>query len=325
MAVRLADRVLVGRAAVRAELALIGVLALVVVAVHATVGHLDLLFVPLVALALGAAGALVGGPSSVGSLRTPGYPATYAAVIAVMMALDLALRAWLGGELWLVPCNWAVLIGSASAVNLATTSLPWLSAARYVDGRTIGHLHPVGWLIIIALQVGQAWISVLGATLGVALLQLALRRLAIVPLVHAIARRRYGSAHAARLRACTTLEYLALRTVADVEGRVEEPDPLERCVVGTLLLKLPIFGGESMRAGRASLARVGDKLVFVEQMLAFSSPTMVVSPAIALGHSAFMHALLGLSGEGREALPERERAKACVDAALAGAPEPRPE
>lgn len=324
MAVRLADRVLVGRAALRAELALIGVLTLFVVALHAAVGRLDLLLVPLVALALGAAGALVGGPSSVGSLRTPGYPATYAAVIAVMMGLDLALRAWLGGELWLVPCNWAVLIGSASAVNLATTSLPWLSAARYVDGRNIGNLHPVGWVIIVALQIGQAWISVLGATLGVALLQLALRRLAIVPLVHAIARRRYGPAHAARLRACTTLEYLALRTVADVEGRVEEPDPLERCVIGTLLLKLPIFGGESMRAGRASLARVGDKLVFVEQMLAFSSPTMVVAPAIALGHSAFMHALLGLSGEGREALPEREHAKACVDAALAGAPEPSP-
>jgi hypothetical protein len=322
MALRLAERVLVGRAALRAELALIGVLALGVVAVHALVGRLDLLLVPLVALGLGAAGALAGGSSCVGSLRTPGYPATYVAVITLMLALDLALRAWLGGALWLVPCNWAVLIGSASAVNLAVTHLPWLSAARYVDGRSIGSLHPVGWVIVIALQVAQAWISVLGATLGIALLQLALRRLAILPLVHAIARRRYGPDHAARLRAGTTLEYLALRSVADVDGRVEEPDLLERSVVGTVLLKLPIFGGESMTAGRASLARVGDKLVFVEQMLAFSSPTMVVAPAIALGHAAFMYALLGLAGEGHAPPPSREHAKACVDAALAGAPEP---
>lgn len=322
MAVTLANRVLVGRPAVRAELALIGVLALVVVGIHAVVGRLDALLVPLVALALGAAGALAAGPSCVGSLRTPGYAATHLGVIAAMLAVDLGVRAWLCGALWLVPCNWAVLIGSASAVNLAVTRLPWLSAARYVDGRSIGSLHPVGWFVVIGLQVAQAWVSLLGATLGVALLQLALRRVAILPLVHAIARRRYGPAHARRLRACTTLEYQALRAVADAEGRVEEPDPLERSVVGTLLLKLPIFAGESMAAGRASLARVGDKLLFVEQMLAFSSPTMVVAAPVALGHTAFMHALLGLAGEGREPLPEREHAKLCVDAALAGDAEP---
>lgn len=322
MAVKLASRVLVGRPAVQRELALIALLTLVVVVTHALVGRLDALLVPLVALGLGAAGALAGGPSCIGSLRTPGYPATYLIVIALLMALDLGLRAWLGGELWLVPCNWAVLIGSASAVNLVLTRLPLLSAASLVDSRSIERLHPVGWLIVIALQVGQAWISVLGASLTVALVQLVARRVAILPIVHVLARRHYGPAHAARLRACTTLEYLALHTVADAEGRIEEPDPVERTVIGTMLLKLPIFAGESMAAGRASLARVGDKLLFVEQMLAFSSPTMVVCAPLALGHTAFMHALLGLGRSDREPLPDRASAKLIVDAALAGEPEP---
>ena len=52
-----------------------------------------------------------------------------------------------------------------------------------------------------------------------------------------------------------------------------------------------------MSAGRKSLIRVADKLLFVEQMLAFSSPTMVVSVTCALGHTAFIHTMLRFDGD----------------------------
>jgi hypothetical protein len=319
---RLRDRALVGRPAQLAELALIGVLAAIVVAIHASVDQLDrALLVPLVALGLGAAGALAGGPTCVGYIRNPGYLACYALVIGLMMGLDVGVRLVLGGELWLVPCNWAVLIGSASAIDLLVTRLPWLSARRLVDEASIGRLHPIAWLIVIALQIGQAWISVLGAPLGVVLIQLLVRRLAILPVVHVIARVHYGPGHAGLLRDNATLEYFAVRTVARPEGSIEEPDPIEQTVVGTLLLKLPIFAGESMGAGRKSLTRVADKLVFVEQMLAFSSPTMVVVHPAALGHTAFIHGLLGLAGDPAERngeLADRLACKAKLHDALAG-------
>jgi hypothetical protein len=318
----LRDRALVGRPAQLAELALIGVLAVIVVAIHASVDQLgSALIVPLLALGLGAIGALAGGRTCVGWIRNPGYVACYALVIGLMIGLDVCVRLLLGGEVWLVPCNWAVLIGSASAIDLLVTRLPWLSARRLVDEASIGRLHPVAWLIVIAFQIGQAWISVLGASLGVALVQLLVRRLAILPVVHMIARIHYGPRHAGLLRANATIEYLAVRTVARADGGIEEPDPIEQTVVGTLLLKLPIFAGESMGAGRKSLTRVADKLVFVEQMLAFSSPTMVVAHPAALGHTAFIHTLLGLAGDPAEhnpALADRLACKAKLHDALAG-------
>jgi hypothetical protein len=305
--IALRERVLIGRAALTAELVTIVLMTIIVVIVYLLGVGAQLerdLLIPLLALGLGLAGAWTAGDEAAGYIRHRGYVVTYAVTILVMMGIDLAVRAWLGGELARVPGNWAVLIGSASAVNLLVTRLPRLTARHWIDESNIRKFHPVAWVIVIVFQLGQAWISVLGAPLGVALVQLLARRLAIVPITHVIARRNYGADAAQLLTGNHTLEYLAVRAVASAEGRVVEPERLEQTVVGMLLLKLPIFAGEPMNAGRKSLTRVVDKLVFVEQMLAFSSPTMVVNHATAIGHVAFIHTMLSVHGDPAQQNPQ---------------------
>lgn len=299
--VRLQDEVLVGRAALGAELVTISLMAGLVVLTALVAGGtgdpwIDL-YIPLIALALGAAGAAYGSTDGVGWIRRPGYIAIYVAAIGAMMAVDFAVRAALGGDLPIIVANWATLIGSASAVNLLLTRVSMLSARRWIADADISAFRPMAWILVIVLQVAQAWISVLGASVGVAVAQLLGRRIAVLGVTHLVSRRSYGADGARMLAAHATLEYVAICAVADAEGRVVEPDPSERTVVGMLLLKLPIFAGESMTAGRKSLTRVADKLVFVEQMLAFSSPTMVVHRACAVGHTAFIRAMLSLDGD----------------------------
>lgn len=294
------DLARVGRAAAWVDLRVIALLGAVVLACHVTGGHVAdprALVVPLAALGVGALGAAFAGVDAVGYTRTPGYPARFACVVAAMMAVDAAVGLALGADVSRVPANWAVLIGSASAVNLLVLRVPLLSARRWLSDSSVARFHPVALLIVVALQVAQAWVSVLGASLAVALAQLTARRVAILGVTHLLARRSYGAAAAQMLRRHETVEYLAIRAVASPEGAVEETDALDQTVVGALLLKLPIFAGEPMTAGRKSLTRVGDKVVFVEQMLAFSSPTMVVARACALGHTAFLQTMLSLDGD----------------------------
>lgn len=300
-AVRLGDEVLVGRAALGADLVTISSLAGVVALTYLVAGGtgdpwIDL-YVPLIALALGAAGAAYGSTDGVGSIRDPRYVAIYVAAIGAMMAVDFGVRAALGGDLPIVLANWATLIGSASAVNLLVTRVGLLSARRWIADSDISAFRPMVWILIILFQVAQAWISVLGASIGVVVVQLLGRRLAVLGVTHLVSRRSYGADGARMLAADETFEYVAICAVADAKGQVVEPDPTEQSVVGMLLLKLPIFAGESMAAGRKSLTRVVDKLLFVEQMLAFSSPTMVVHRACATGHTAFIRVMLSVDGD----------------------------
>ena len=70
------------------------------------------------------------------------------------------------------------------------------------------------------------------------------------------------------------------------------------------MLKLPIFGGEAMTAGRKSFVRVFDKIIFVEPMLAFSSPTFVVERDRGMAHIGFLKTLVGLDGDPSELNPD---------------------
>ncbi|NVB39692.1 hypothetical protein G6O69_17750 [Pseudenhygromyxa sp. WMMC2535] len=323
--IQLHAHVLTARAAVLAESVTIAVMAAVVILVDqlstTTLSPWLSLHVPLIALGLGLLGAVFAGSGAVGYIRNPSYVLVYYAAIAAMIAVDLGVRWLLGGELAMVFANWAVLIGSASAINLLLTRLPVLTARHLVDETEISTFHPIALAIVVIVQVAQAAVSVLGAGWLVVIASLAARRVAILPITHLIARRNYGPDCALMLRHRETVEYCATWSVADDDGRVIEPEALERSVVGAMLLKLPMFAGEAMSAGRESLVRLGDKLVFVEQMLAFSSPTMVVSRVGALGHTAFIRMMLqksGASSSHNPRLADREACKLGVRYALAG-------
>lgn len=306
------------------ELGLILAMAGIVLLVHwradASTGVWMSLGIPMIALALGALGALGAGSEAVGMLRSRRYPLVYVACIAVMIGVDLAVRYWLGGDLAAVFSNWAVLIGSASAINLLVMRVPVLTSLHWIDEEQVAQMHPVAIVIAVVVQVAQMGISVLGAPWPVVLVQLLARRVAILPLTHIIARVHYGREGKRRFLANETFEYVASRSIMDASGRIVEPERGVQVVIGAVLIRLPIFAGELMTAGRKSLTRLGDKLVFVEQMLAFSSPTFVVSASVALAHVAFLQTLLGLEGDSAQrserGASEREVDKRDVAAAL---------
>ena len=288
---KMSDAVLVGRAAVFADLVTVVVCALVVSSVYFVRREQDdaafHLVLGMSVLGVGALGALAAGEGHVGMIRSGAYVARFLVTVAIMIACDLAVRSWLGGDLALVFSNWAILIGSASGVNLLLTRR--LAPVRaLIEGQSMGTFHPMALVIATLLQVGQAWLSVLGAGLVVVAVQLLVRRIVVLPVTHAIALGMYGRGAANELRRCRTIEYVAHRSVADDTGGLVESDVQEQCAVGDVLLKLPIYGGEPMTAGIQSVFRVLDKLVMLEQMLAFSSPTLVVGRPLALGHVQFL-------------------------------------
>ena len=321
--VPLRDLALGGASAVMADCVTIGIAAVIVLLCHwfapGDSSPTLTLYIPLGALALGLLGAIFAGPNRAGMLRAPGYVLRFYLAIGILVGLDLIVRALLGGDLWMVFPNWAVLMGSASATNLLLTKLPVLSVASYIDDDEIAAFHPFAMFIAILLQVAQGGISLLGAGWFVVLVQIVVRRVAILPITHLLSHRSYGSAGAQRLRDNESIEYVATRAVADSEGRLVEPDPQAQAVVGTMLIKLPMFAGESMSAGRKSLTRLVDKLVFLEQMLAFSSPTMVVSRTCAIAHIAFLQTVTSFDGEPslrNPSLANRELNVAKVSAAI---------
>jgi hypothetical protein len=311
---RLRDSVLTGRAAIFADWLTIALMLGVVLAVWFASGAEDVtlgLCVPLLALAAGVLGTLCGGSHVTGFIRNWRYVAIYSLTIAAMIAADMGVRALLGGDIPMVLANWAVLIGSASTVNALVSKIPGLNLRRWFSETDVSGFHPVAMVIALVLQVAQLWISVLGAAWTVVLVQLLVRRVLILPITHLIARANYGNAAPDLLRSNATLEYVSHRVVADAEGQVQEPNRVDQCVVGNVLLKLPIFGGEPMNAGRKSLVRVFDKIVFLEQMLAFSSPTLVVGRTLALGHIAFLQTVVSFDGDPSELNPELRNRLAC--------------
>ncbi len=297
---RLRNRVSTGKRALIAECLTISLAFAIIVGVFLlspTEMGTIILGVHLLALAAGTLGAFAGGNHHTGLVKDFRYAFLYGGPIAVMISADMLVRFVLGGDIPLVLANWAALIGSASALNLFLTKIPFLNMRRWMSESDLSGFHPFAMFMAILIQVAQLWITVFGAAWTVVAIQLLVRRLLILPITHLIARLNYGTQAAHRLRHRITLEYATHRRIANRYGKVIEPDPYEQCAAGNLLLKLPIIGGEAMTAGRHSLVRVVDKLIFLEQMLAFASPTVIVHRRVALGHLAFLQTLLRHEGE----------------------------
>ena len=128
------------------------------------------------------------------------------------------------------------------------------------------------------------------------LITLAAHRATTLLLTHFVSLRSYGCNNASyALNTKQSLEYVILSHVMqDNDGKFSDIDSnLNNVVIcGNLLFKIPFAGGESMFAGKNSMKRSIEKLVFAEQIFSYGSPTMVILPEMAFVHLAFSKTIL---------------------------------
>ena len=111
-----------------------------------------------------------------------------------------------------------------------------------------------------------------------------------------------------------TVDDVGLRAIARQDGRVAEPNPLDVCAVGDVLLKVLIWGEPTtVLKGWKSLRRSSGMLVFTEQAMALCSPTFVLGLNSAFAHLSYMQMLFNME---RVAIP-------AIEAVPAGQEEPK--
>ena len=260
------------------------------------------LYIPLVSCALGLSGVLSTpqGNTIAGLVKQfEWYTVRYVVIVFMLILLDEAIHYWFTERLsWIFLSNWAALVGSASFINPVASI--WLEVFRNdalaKDELTLSM--PL-FLTCFIIQILQAILTVLGSASNTELLCLLLiRRVVVLVLADTVSKFSYGKKAATMLSKQQTLEYVALAAVS--KGKKLVVDDVTTAVAGCALLKTPLLGGESMAAGKASLMRVADKLLFSEQMLGFSSPTVIVSRSFAAGHLAFMNGMFKSDGTNSE-------------------------
>lgn len=285
-----------GAKAVRDELIHVLLLETLVVALY-LLCDLDrpvtALIIPTLSLALGLLGAYIAGRDGKGysSSTDTSYWVRFYLAVAVLMTGDVIVRLTMGGDVSLVFSGWISLIGSASAIHVFTAKI----ARRLVDLGTIARFVPGAWAVALGLQAAQLAVTLVGAeTWDVLLVQVVVRRALLCLVVHVICVKMYGghSRAAALFRSHHTLEYMLIWSISAPDGRLLEADRREQTVVGSLLLKLPIFAGEFMLGGKRTIERIVDKIAFTEQIIAFSSPTFVTEVYVSTAHCAFIRFML---------------------------------
>lgn len=285
-----------GAKAVRDELIHVLILEAIVVLLYLLCDSdrpVTALIIPTLSLALGLVGAHIAGRDGKGysSSTDSSYWLRFYLAVAVLMSGDVIVRLTMGGDVSMVFSGWISLIGSASAIHVFTAKI----ARRLVDLGTIGRFVPGAWAVALGLQGAQLAVTLVGAdTWDVALVQVVVRRALLCLVVHVICVRMYGgySRAAALFRSYHTLEYMLIWSISAPDGRVIEVDGREQTVVGSVLLKLPIFAGEFMLGGMRTIERILDKLAFTEQIIAFSSPTFVTEVYLSSAHCAFIRFML---------------------------------
>lgn len=291
-----AGRFQTGTRAVRDELIHVLVLETMVVSLYLLCDSdrlVTALIIPTLSLALGLIGAHIAGRDGKGysSSTDRSYWVRFYLSVAVLMSGDVIVRLTMGGDVSMVFSGWISLIGSASAIHVFTARI----ATRLVDVGTIKRFVPGAWAVALGLQVAQLAVTLVGAeTWDVMLIQVVVRRALLCLVVHAICVKMYGghSRAAALFRGYHTLEYMLIWSISAPNGTIIEEDEREQTVVGSVLLKLPIFAGEFMLGGMRTLERILDKIAFTEQILAFSSPTFVTELYVSSGHCAFIRFML---------------------------------
>ena len=222
------------------------------------------------------------------------YAVRYYLGIQMMMLGDVAVHIYFGLPCACVVIMWLSLVSSASTTSLFLTDIPFLS---FVPVASRDSKMKYGCTFIgLLLGAGQLVLTLLDLSLTsqwhVILIQLAVRRVLTLGFVHVVAWCNYGLLASYVLVKKQALEFVILACTINDEGSFVQEDAKARAIMGNLLIKLPILGGESMGAFKVS--RVVDKLIFAEQMWSFSSPTMVSLPELLNGHIAFFRLLTDL-------------------------------
>lgn len=310
-----------GTKAVRDELIHVLVLETLVVALYLLCDSdrlVTALIIPTLSLALGLAGAYIAGRAGEGYSSSTDFPywVRFYLTVAILLSGDVIVRMTMGGDVSMVFSGWIALIGSASAVHVFTSKI----ARRLVDVGSLARFVPGAWAVALGLQVAQLAVTLVGAeTWDVMLVQVLVRRALLCVVVHVICVKMYGghSKAAALFRGHHTLEYMLIWSISAPDGRVIEVDRREQTLVGSVLLKLPIFAGEFMLGGMRTLERIVDKLAFTEQIVAFSSPTFVTEVYLSSAHCAFIRWMLIALGDPTARNPRLQDPAYCKQWSLA--------
>ena len=218
------------------------------------------------------------------------YTKRYIVIIAFLVLTDEVVHYWFAQswEIYLIPVsNWAALVASASVLNPIAASFMLIFRSNALADKRLEISVPLLGACLL-LQLAQTWLSVLGTeSAKEAIVLLLVRRGVIIVITHVISSFSYGKHAKTMLLECRTLDYVGHSAVTKDDHVTVDDKTL--AVTGCALLKLPLLAGENMTSGVPSLKRVADKVLFTEQMIAFSSPSILCSSVAAAGHLAFLN------------------------------------
>lgn len=305
-----------GLSAVRDEILHILALQVIILLVYFTADDgdwVEYLLIPTLGNVCGIIGAIMGGydGKAISSSSDLPYWFHYYFIIGILMGGDMIVRYCAGGSVVMCITSYAALIGSASSVHILCHPIKTEDVLK-----NISIFGGPAWVAIILMQGYQMYVTFVGSTrswLSI-LLQIIVRRVLMCFIVHFVCLSAYHTDERSKklFYNLHTLEYMLIWGIAERDGTIRESNILEQTVVGSVLLKLPFFGGEYMLGGQRTLTRVVDKLVFTEQIIAFSSPTFVTDRYVSTGHTAFIRFVLmndGDPAEHNKTLMHREECK----------------
>ena len=232
------------------------------------------------------------------------YLIQYYLSIICIMTIDIFIRLYFDNfneiniykHVFIVIANWCGLIGSASTISLFILDIPYFSLRKFADKDASQKC--VCTLIGLSIQMLQISLLLNGAfnDYRVIIAQIICHRILAIFTTNLFSIFRYNGCRNASdaLRNNVSLEYVILSCAINNDGIFLENNLKIRVLLGNILLKIPFISGESMCAGVVSLTRIMDKLLFMEQIFAFGSPTMIVLPELANGHIAFFRYMVKL-------------------------------